>query len=376
MAPSPTVIDAAWTFDDQNTGQNGRYVIGSLFQNSAAATAANSTWRDGVLPGVYSSSLAAYLSYRVAQNSPTGSSVLVQPGHAVVTRTGQGLYVCPNSTARVVALDAADATNPRIDLIVLQVLDQPLGDSVTQVQVRAVSGTPSGSPVAPALPTGAIPLARVAVAAAPTGNTIVDANITDLRKSAGVTGMVRPLLAGDALADTAQEGDLRYQGGLFERYTTSGGGKWETYGKTLGPWGYVASGTYIVDGGYSPPGGAETLARSFTFTAAANRRYKGTFSVGILTGSAGGLDVTWRTRWATGGSVTTSSTLITARSTRYEAAKYYSYDHSFVFTGPATAGSVTVGITFSHSNGAIDMLCAGNNGNNTNTVFIEDIGGV
>lgn len=372
---SPTVIDAAWTFDDQNTAQNGRYVVGSLFLNSAAATAANSVWRDGVVPGPYSSSASTYLSYRVTQNSPTGSSVLVQPGHAIVTRTGQGVYVCPNSTARVVALDAADATNPRIDLIVLQVLDQPLGDSVTQAQVRAVTGTPSGSPVAPATPTGAIVLAQVAVAAAPTGNTIVDANITDKRKTTGLNGAVRPLLPGDSTADAGVEGDIRYQAGLYERYTVSGGGKWVPFAQTNGPLGYVSSATYNTNGGASPGGtpGVEVVGRSHTFTALANRRYRVTWRVGVYSDSASNMNL--RTRWASGGSVTITDTETSIELHRhYVGGQVASALMVASFPGPSSAGSITVGMTAQN----LDNLGVGVFGSsiNVNTVLVEDIGGV
>lgn len=364
---SPTVIDAAWTFDDQNTAQNGRFIIGSLFQNAAASTASNSAWRDGVVPGIWSTTFG-YRSLQVTENSPTGSSVLVQPGHAVVTRTGQGLYVCPNSTARVVALDAADATNPRIDLIVLQVLDQPLGDSVTQVQVRAVTGTPAGSPVAPATPTGAIVLARVAVAAAPTGNTIVNANITDFRRSTGLNGTVRPLLPGDALADAGHTGDLRYQNTLFERYTTNSGGLWQPFAQINQGFGYVSSAIYTTDGGTNPSG-AEFVGRSHTFAALANRRYKITWRVGFFAAAAA--DLTWRTRWAAGGSVTTSSTLLTVDLERFYGS-IASKHHVTYLTGPATAGNITVGIT---AQAAPDSVVTGS-ASNINTVLVEDIGGV
>lgn len=373
---SPTVIDAAWTFDDQNTAQNGRYVMGAFFLNAAASTAANTAWRDGVIPGVFSASANAYRSLHVTQNSPTGSSVLVQPGHGVVTRAGQGLYLCPNSTARVVALDAADATNPRIDLIVLQVLDQPLGDSVTQVQVRAVTGTPAGSPVAPALPTGAIPLARVAVAAAPTGNTIVDANITDLRKSTGLPGAIRPLLAGDLAADAGIAGDLRYSAGLFERWTTSGGGLWQPYAQVNQGFGYVSDAVYTTDGG-SGTGTTEYVGRSHTFTALANRRYKVTWQVGFF-GAVSPANILFRGRWATGGSVTTSGT-----QTIVVSDPFVIPSGSFgivrkhletTFTGPATAGSVTVGITATAVTSSDTIFAA--TSSNHSTVLVEDIGGV
>lgn len=370
---SPTVIDAAWTFDDLNTAQNGRFVMGAFFQNAAASTAANSAWRDGVLPGPFSASLATYRSLHVTENSPTGSSVLVQPGHAVVTRAGQGLYVCPNSAARVVALDAADVTNPRIDRIVLQVLDQPLGDSVTQVQIRAVTGTPSGSPVAPATPTGAISLATVAVAAAPTGNTIVNANITDTRRVTALPGTIRPLLPGDLLTDQAHEGDLRDYGGLIERYTSFGGGKWVPLAKTNQGLGYVSYAEFTTGGG-DFTNTSENISRTHTFTAQANRRYKVTWRSSYAHLTAG-TDVKYRMRWATGGSVTTSSTLFSVEDERVlQQGVAITKLQVGVFTGPATAGSVTVGISWQRAVNGQTISTA--NADNFSFVLVEDIGGV
>lgn len=372
---APTVIDAAWTFDDQNTAQNGRYVIGSIFQNAASATASNSQWRDGVIPGVYSTAASAYQSLRVTENSPTGSSVLVQPGHAIVTRTGQGVYVCPNSTARVVALDAADATNPRIDLIVLQVLDQPLGDSVTQVQIRSVTGLASGSPSAPATPTGAIVLARVAVAAAPTGNTIVNANITDYRRSAGVAGTVRPLLAQDAVGDAGQEGDLRYQASTFERYNAALAA-WQPYAIINGPFGYVAKATFTSDDANLTSGTTELMTpRVLTFAAKANRRYRVTGRVGLS--AVGASQVVTNLRWATGGTVTTSGTLFGRSRTYLSAAFPASFGEVIIgeFAGPAVAGNVTVGISITNTNSSQTRAKADAN-EDINYLLVEDIGGV
>jgi hypothetical protein len=146
------------------------------------------------------------------------------------------VYLCPNSAVRVVDLDPADATNPRIDLIVLKVLDTGIGDGSTDVQLLAVTGTPAGSPVAPAVPTGAIELARVAVAAAPTGDTIVNANITDRRKSTGLFGTVRQLLANDAVSDAGIHGDLRDNAGAIERYNASLPG-WVSIARRVVAWG-------------------------------------------------------------------------------------------------------------------------------------------
>jgi hypothetical protein len=372
MMASPTVIDAAWTFDDQNTSLNGRYMIGGFFTNAASSVNANVAWRDGVLPGPFSSSLGAYRSYHVTENSPTGSSVLVAQGHAIVTRTGQGVYVCPNSQSRVVDLDPADATNPRIDLIVLKVLDQPLGDSVTQAQVLAVTGAPSGSPVVPAVPTGAIPLARVAVAAAPTGDTITNANITDLRKSTSLAGSIRILMPGDAVSDAGSPGnDLRYQAGLFERWTTGGGGRWEPFGKTNIGFGYVDKVTFTSNGG-TTSGTTELMMRTATFTCLPNRRYKITARIGLTATTS---TYNARLRWAASGTVAISDTQIISERSRIHTTG--AFDEKFIigeFTGPSVAGSVTVGISVEATDGQPTQTIA--SAENVSYILIEDIGGV
>jgi hypothetical protein len=85
------------------------------------------------------------------------------------------------------------------------------------VVIRAVTGTPAGSPVVPSVPTGAIPLAQVNVVANDT--TIVAGDITDRRKSAYNPSGARPLLPGDATSDAgAVAGELVY------RTSTAGGG--------------------------------------------------------------------------------------------------------------------------------------------------------
>lgn len=199
MAAS-TVIDPAWTFDDQNTSKNGRDIIGLFLSQAAGQPTSHVAWRDGVLPSVFNS--GTHGSYRVRENSPTGMTVLVNPGGAVKTRSGQGPYVCPNSATRTVALDPAHATNPRIDSIILDVTDTGIGDGSTQVVLRTVTGTASGTPSAPPIPSTAMELARVAVAANAT--TIVNANITDRRTSSALAGGTRWLLPGDSLSDPGE----------------------------------------------------------------------------------------------------------------------------------------------------------------------------
>ena len=104
------------------------------------------------------------------------------PGTAVAN---QAQYYMFNDATISVTVPAADATNPRIDLIVAQVLDATAGAASSIGQVVDVAGTPAASPVAPATPASSIVLAQVAVAAGVTS--IVAGNITDKRLSFYIT---------------------------------------------------------------------------------------------------------------------------------------------------------------------------------------------
>lgn len=205
MAVDYTVEDV-WTLPGNNA-VDGRYHDGA-FLAMLPSVSPISAYRDGVLPTAYDSGV--YLDLRVVADSPTpGMAVRCALGQAVISRSGQGPYVPTLRSTGRVDLDASSTTNARRDLVVLQVLDASIGDAETRGRMWRITGTPSGTPLLPALPTGAIPLADVAVAANATA--ITGANITDLRKAAGIRGAVRLMLPGDVHADPGiYPGDARY----------------------------------------------------------------------------------------------------------------------------------------------------------------------
>ncbi len=92
----------------------------------------------------------------------------------------QGTYLLRNTAVINVQIATADPTNPRIDLIVVQVLDKQ-ADSGTQYAANAivVQGTAASPPTVPPTPADSYALAQVAVAAGATS--ISNANITDVR---------------------------------------------------------------------------------------------------------------------------------------------------------------------------------------------------
>lgn len=132
--------------------------------------------------------------FEVGQTTPVSNSVLIQPGRAIVTgddEADQGKYLCVSTGILTLALNAAPVSDSRIDLVYLRVNDStaggPAGDNGT---VEFLEGTAAPSPVAPATPTTAIPLAEITRTA---GDTFIDNSmIIDVRvASSGQTFTVR-----------------------------------------------------------------------------------------------------------------------------------------------------------------------------------------
>ncbi len=141
--------------------------------------------------------------------------VEVAPGRAVVDGDdipNQRAYFAVSEETVEVPVPAADPTNPRIDLVVLRVLDSDAGVVGDEAQVELIEGTPAGSPVVPSLPPTAIPLAQIAVGA----NVIVilQANITDLRTLSNPLTSFDLDQLNDVNAPSPSDGDaLVYQNG-------------------------------------------------------------------------------------------------------------------------------------------------------------------
>ena len=115
-----------------------------------------------------------------AQASPNMTVNIADGWAAVVATTADlGVYTFYNDATVIQTISAANATNPRIDLIVATVNDAQYSGSVNNVVFTTVAGTPAASPTVPATPNNSIVLAQIAVAANAT--TITNSNITDRR---------------------------------------------------------------------------------------------------------------------------------------------------------------------------------------------------
>lgn len=198
-----TTVRGAWTLQNLDSAYQGRLHDGALLAATNLVGLSGtpmSTWRPGVLSSINTASSQPYaIDLLVVANSSPAMNVQVYGGGAVLPRAGQGPYVAYSDAPVTVTVAASDPTNPRVDVVYMQVLDAAVGDAGTLAKIDIVTGIPAGVPTVPSIPTNAIPLAQVAVAALATQ--IISANITDIRKSAALRGALRQLLPGDQLSD-------------------------------------------------------------------------------------------------------------------------------------------------------------------------------
>ena len=213
--PATVAVDGAWSLQSLNTAKQGRLFAGTFLQqaNPALSTLQTmQTWRTGVLctGGFLNNASGCYDLATIPTSSPS-MAVQVYPGEAVINRAGQGPYIAwSTSMVSNLTIATAPSTNPRYDLVSLQVLDSVLGDGSTAAQLVVTTGTPASSPAVPSTPTGAIPLAKVFVGVNVTS--ITSANITGLRIATAPLGSARPILEGDSLATGGYvPGELRYR---------------------------------------------------------------------------------------------------------------------------------------------------------------------
>jgi hypothetical protein len=165
--------------------------------------------RDGRRPG--GTGLNVSLS-----GSPTNWNVA--PGVACVsgiTSGVLGVYVVPVTATESGALDAADATFPRKDILVLQVSDTEAGDALAFASVNYIPGTPSATPSSPSVPARSLLLATIDVPKTGSGSPAVTQNLKYTVASGGVLPTAtRPAspYAGMTIFNTTS-GIMEYWGG-------------------------------------------------------------------------------------------------------------------------------------------------------------------
>jgi hypothetical protein len=180
------------------------FLSGPTYQSSAwrNSDGAALAWNGASYAGVYQN------ANRLKVTATTGLNVTVDPGTAVMPSaagTTDGAYRVRNSSTRTLTAGTADATNPRIDLVVIGVQDN--GDSTSTGFVKIVPGTPAPSPSPPATPSNSVALARVRVNAGVTTIT----SVTDVRTFTIAPGGILPVAsAAVAGALTGTDGQFAY----------------------------------------------------------------------------------------------------------------------------------------------------------------------
>lgn len=165
----------------------------------------------------------------MAVTAGAGTTVVVAAGLALVRGTqqsDQGVYVTSNDANLSLTISAADATNPRKDLIVTRVRDAEYGITGNDGPLQVVTGTPAGGLTAgnatgrPTPPENSLVLAEVFVPAGAASS--ASYTITDLRtRSAALGGTLvcpssafypSPATAGMRVYDVALAQELVHNG--------------------------------------------------------------------------------------------------------------------------------------------------------------------
>lgn len=149
----------------------------------------------------------------------------------------QPLYRCAVTAIENLVIAAADATNPRYDLIVAEVLDSTFTGVSDLFRLRVITGTPGASPAEPTLPASCLKLARVTVGTGVTS--ITTANCLDTGTHAtvglGTKNAVQRVTALPAYPHDGQVVDYVASGaaGVLWRLRYNAAGstyKWESVG--------------------------------------------------------------------------------------------------------------------------------------------------
>lgn len=220
-----------------------------------------------------------------------GMDVTVAAGLALVRGTqqgDQGVYVTSNDAPLTLTVSAADATNPRKDLVVTRVKDNEFGIAGDTGPLEVIAGTPTGGLTAgnatgrPTPPENALVLAEVFIPAAVTSN--ASFTITDLRTRATAVGGTfvcassatypNPATEGMVVIDLALDQKLIYSGSVW--VSVGGYGAWSTYTPTLGG---ITLGNGTVTGRYMRVGRMVTV--SIRFVKQSTTTFSGAFTVSL-----------------------------------------------------------------------------------------------
>ncbi|MFJ3701269.1 MULTISPECIES: hypothetical protein [Streptomyces] len=239
-------VRSAWLINrtETETGQSRADTrlspVGTMAPNGALSSTG------GVIPG---SAGGEYLmSGLYVFGESAGMKASVAPGRAVIQGRGSaGAYPVVLTDYTDVTFGDGNASNPRIDLVVLRVHDAQVDGGVrTEAVLEVIEGEPEATPQSPQLPEASLPLARVTVpagASVGTGGIAWADAVYDMRVS---TVAVGGILADSWNRETAggYPGQYRDTSSTLQRWD---GTRWVNYARQIGgiaPQGALAAGEY------------------------------------------------------------------------------------------------------------------------------------
>lgn len=152
-----------------------------------------------MLGGAANAPLAVGQGVRDATGNPlkvavaSGLSVTVNTGFAIVQGTAaanSGAYACTLDATATLTCATADLVNPRIDSVIVQVVDN--GNNTSTATVNIQTGTPAPSPSPPALPANSLLLCNITVPA--NAVSLTSGNLADSRTFYAAAGGIQPVL--------------------------------------------------------------------------------------------------------------------------------------------------------------------------------------
>ncbi|MFJ9569011.1 hypothetical protein [Streptomyces bacillaris] len=249
-------VRSAWLINRTETESGQSRADTRLSPLGTMAPTGPLTSAGGVIPGAENGTYL--MSGLYVYGETAGMRATVVPGRAVIQGQGRaGAYPVVLTDYTDVGFDDGDASNPRIDLVVLRVHDAQFDSEggATEATLEVIKGEPKGSPEPPRLPDAALPLARVLVpAGASVGTGGIDwANaVYDLRVPTVAVGGILP-----------ESWNRDVPGGYVGQYRDTSrelqrwdGTRWSAYPRQAGgiaPQGALAQGEYT--GQYRDEGG-------------------------------------------------------------------------------------------------------------------------
>ena len=196
MATSVTTSLPTWlagcTYDASGGNDLRNSTITATFYDSGIVSGSTIGVRGGVVGG-------AGLNI----NPGTGMTVTVQPGSFVVPNSGTptaGGYAATLQSQATLTVQTSDPSNPRIDIVVANVVDN--GNNTSFGQVQIITGVAAPSPSAPAAPANSITLNQITVPAA--ASAITSGMLADVRPFTTATGGVLVAPIGSVTGYTGQ----------------------------------------------------------------------------------------------------------------------------------------------------------------------------